>query len=96
MNQSFIKSIRVPSCLNLTGRGRGRKEPGKGPAPTLMHEGPHAHSHFLGKGGIFWPESLEDFPRKPGKGCFFVVVIANGNQYGRDRGGGVGYHFPEI
>ena len=43
--------------------------------------GPHARSHFLGKGGIFWPQCREDFPRKPQKGDVFV--IASGIQYPR-------------
>ena len=33
-----------------------------------MYKGPHAHSHFLGKGGYFGRLSREEsFPRKTGK-----------------------------
>ena len=42
------------------------------PSPTSLEciRGPHAYSHFIEKGGIFWGQFGEDFRRKPGKGCF--------------------------
>ena len=35
--------------------------------PTRMYKGPLAHSHFLGKGGIFGRLSRENFPETNGQ-----------------------------
>ena len=50
------------------------------PPPQLeCIRGPHACSHFLGKGGIFGASSQEDFPIKHGEVFFLNNSIANGN-----------------
>ena len=49
------------------------------PPPSTLEwmRGPHAYSHFLGKGGIMGRSLGKIFRRNPGKGVF--LVIANGN-----------------
>ena len=62
------------------------------PPPPLPYShakyGPHVSFHFLGKWGYLGSRSQENFQRKPGNLCCFL--IANGNQYPRWGGGGGG------
>ena len=44
------------------------------PPPTRTHKGPHACSHFLGKGGTFWAFVSGRFPEQAGKGYYFVSL----------------------
>ena len=39
--------------------------------------GPHAHSNFLGKGGIFGRTLGKISRENPEKGCFFVTANSN-------------------
>ena len=61
--------------------------PAAPPPPTRMHEGSHAHSHFLGKGVYFWPQSRE--AEKTGKGGVFVTANGNHAVVPEMGGGGV-------
>ena len=56
----------------VVGLGWGGHDLCEGPAPSQMYKGPHAYSHFLGKGDNFGPfVSGIFFREKPEKmGCF--------------------------
>ena len=77
----FFFRINEPSGIGIL-RVRINEPSGKrayNRAPLECIRGPHARSHFLGKGGYFGRSLGKISPNSQEKGVFFFV-IANGNQ----------------